>query len=132
MNTELRSQFRAFQSHVVLLGVSPLMADDLLQEIGPLAGRHRRFVLDRLIVVQLRIELTAEDDVAGERAADFQLDRLGRVIADPLAVNLVIVPVRSRVRASAKTTNNFLDGRISRRYADRYTTRNADSLMQAF
>jgi hypothetical protein len=38
-----------------------------LQEIDSLAGRHRRFVLDRLIVVQLRVELAAENDMAGNR-----------------------------------------------------------------
>jgi hypothetical protein len=72
----LRLNVRRFQRHVVLLRVSPLMAEYLLQEIGPLAGRHRRFVLDRLIVVQLRIELTAEDHMAGKSSADFQFDRL--------------------------------------------------------
>jgi len=51
------------------------MADDLLQEIDSLAGWHRIFVLDRLIIVQLRVEPTAEDDVAGERAADLQFER---------------------------------------------------------
>ena len=43
------------------------MADNLLQEIDSFAGRHRRFVLDRLIVVQLRVELAAENDMAGNR-----------------------------------------------------------------
>src|SRR5271166_2338810 len=56
-----KSNVRRFQRHVVLLGIAPLMADDLLQQIDSLARRHRRFVLDRLIIVQLRIEPAAEN-----------------------------------------------------------------------
>ena len=60
------------ERHVVLLGVGALLADDLEQQVGPLAGGDCGQELDRLVVVQLRLELAAEDDVAGEACGGFR------------------------------------------------------------
>ena len=58
------------------------------------AGLTARRVLDRLVVVVLGGQLAAEDHVAGEGPANFQVDRLLRVVADPLAVEGMVVPAR--------------------------------------
>ena len=48
--------------------------------------------LHRLEVVELRLELATEFDVAGKRAADFDVDGLPGVVAHPLRIDLVLVP----------------------------------------
>ena len=77
------------EGHVVLLGVAALVLEDLVEQVRLLAGLHGGGVLDRLVVVVLGCQLAAEDDVAGEGPADLHVDRLGRVVADPLVVQSV-------------------------------------------
>ena len=48
--------------------------------------------LDRLKIVQLRLELALVDDVPGDGAADFHVDRLAGVVANPLGQNFVVIP----------------------------------------
>ena len=42
--------------------------------------------------MQFRLQQAFEEDMAGERAADLQIDVLAGVVANPLAENLVVRP----------------------------------------
>ena len=92
----MASTLGRFQRHIVLLGVRALLADDLEQQVGPLAGGNSREKLHRLIVVQLRLQLALKIDMAGKAAADLDLDLLARVVADALRIDLMVVPADDR------------------------------------
>ena len=72
------------------------MTQDFVGQRGGLAGEYTCAELDRAVVVVFRIQSAAKLDVAGEAAADFHDDRLGRVIADPLGIVGVLVPAGDR------------------------------------
>src|SRR5260370_7806931 len=76
--TLLGARVACFQRQVVLLAISPLMADDLLHQIDALARRHGRFVLARFIFAVRRTEPPAENHLARHLPASFQLSPLGR------------------------------------------------------
>src|SRR5213075_2787580 len=69
---------------------------DFKQQVHFFAGRDSRFEFHRLIVMQLRLKLAFETNVARKSVPDFDVDVLAGVVANPLAENLVIRPADER------------------------------------
>ena len=77
---------------VILLLVPALVLEDLVQQVDLFGGLDVRRVLDGPVIVVLGGQGASEDHVAGERAADLDLDRFLGVVADPLGKQRVVVP----------------------------------------
>src|ERR1700677_3213289 len=79
-----------FQRYVVLLAVASLMPQQLEEQVGFRASGNGCRELNGTVVVQYGFEPTLKQNMPVEGASDFQFDRLARVVAHPLAVDLVI------------------------------------------
>src|SRR6185436_13894494 len=85
-----------FQRDVVLLGAGSLLADELEVEVGSFARGHGGVQLDGLIVVELGLQRTLEDDMAREGAADFDINGLAAVVSDSFREDIVVIPADKR------------------------------------
>ena len=78
--------------HVVLLGVAAVVLDDLATQIGALSGGDIRVIFDGLVIVQFGRERYSEVNMSWQRAANLDVDRLRRVVANPLCVVAMFIP----------------------------------------